>query len=99
MVALVLLRLGLPERAITANPEAWYRGDPDSMGQENYKEWHAAIHNPEVVLGMLEDYRAGMAVDADHERADRAAAGRVHQPLLVMWSLRDDLYGDPGDLA
>jgi haloacetate dehalogenase len=47
---------------------------------------------------MLEDYRAGLFVDADHERADRAAGRRVRQPLLVLWSARDDLeelYGDP----
>ncbi len=88
----------LPERVISADPGAWYRGDPDSMGAENYDEWRAAINDPEVVRGMLEDYRAGLAVDADHERADRAAGRRVRQPLLVLWSLQDDLedlYGDP----
>lgn len=87
-----------PERVINADPDAWYRGDPASMGEENYREWRAAVHNPEVVRGMLEDYRAGLGIDADHERADRAAGRRVQQPLLVLWSTRDDLedlYGDP----
>ncbi|WP_026820340.1 hypothetical protein [Arthrobacter castelli] len=39
-----------------------------------------------------------MTIDADHERADRAAGRRIQQPLLVLWSLHDDLedlYGDP----
>ncbi|MGH3094807.1 MAG: alpha/beta fold hydrolase [Streptosporangiales bacterium] len=88
----------LPERVITTDPGAWYHGDPKAMGEENYQEWRAAVHDPEVIRGMLEDYRAGLAVDADHERADRAAERRVQQPLLVLWSTRDDLedlYGDP----
>lgn len=89
----------VPERVINADPDAWYSGtDPASMGAENYAEWRAAIHDPAVVRGMLEDYRAGLGIDAEHERADRAAGRRVTQPLLVMWSLRDDLedlYGDP----
>ncbi|MDQ3104144.1 MAG: alpha/beta hydrolase [Actinomycetota bacterium] len=88
----------LPERVITADPDAWYRGDPSSMGLENYLEWRAAMHDPAVIRGMLEDYRAGLGIDADHERADRAAGGRVQQPLLALWSTRadlEDLYGDP----
>lgn len=88
----------LPERVITADPDAWYHGDPASMGQENYEEWRAAVRDPQVVRGMLEDYRAGLGIDAEHERADRAAGRRVEQPLLVLWSTRDDLeelYGNP----
>lgn len=87
----------VPERVITADPDSWYRGDPRSMGTENHAEWRAAIHDPEVVRGMVEDYRAGLTVDAGHERADREAGRRVQQPLLVLWSLQDDLedlYGD-----
>lgn len=88
----------VPERVINADPDAWYHGDPDSMGQENFAEWRRAIHDPAVVRGMLEDYRAGLKIDAEHERADRAAGRRVQQPLLVLWSTRDDLedlYGNP----
>ncbi len=47
---------------------------------------------------MLEDYRAGLTVDRQHEEADRAAGRTLPMPLLVLWSLRDDLeelYGDP----
>lgn len=87
-----------PERVINADPDAWYHGDPDAMGPENFAEWRSAIHDPAVVRGMLEDYRAGLTIDANHERDDRDAGRRVQQPLLVLWSLRDDLedlYGDP----
>jgi haloacetate dehalogenase len=88
----------IPERVINADPDRWYHGDPVAMGQENYDEWRSAVRNPEVVRAMLEDYRAGLTVDRNHEELDRAAGRRVGQPLLVLWSKRDDieeLYGDP----
>ena len=47
---------------------------------------------------MLEDYRAGLTIDREHEETDRAAGRRLAMPLLVLWSARDDLeqlYGDP----
>lgn len=88
----------IPERVILADPDAWYRGDPASMGEANFAEWRAATRDPEVVRGMLEDYRAGLTVDYADEVADRKAGARVSQPLLVLWSTLDDLeelYGDP----
>jgi haloacetate dehalogenase len=88
----------IPERVITADPDAWYRGDPAQMGADNHAEWRAAMRDPQVVRGMLEDYRAGLTVDYADEVADRAAGHRVRQPLLVLWSTLDDLaelYGDP----
>ena len=44
-----------PERAIGADPVAWYRPYQDVMGKENYTEVLAAIKDPEVVRAMLED--------------------------------------------
>ena len=47
---------------------------------------------------MLEDYRAGLTIDREHELADRSAGHRITCPTLVLWSLRDDLellHGDP----
>jgi haloacetate dehalogenase len=88
----------LPERVINADPLAWYAFDEARMGAENAAECRAAVQNPAVVRGMLEDYRAGLTVDVDEERAARTAGLRVRQPLLVLWSLRDDLedlHGDP----
>lgn len=87
----------IPERVINADPESWYRGDPVAMGQGNYDEWRQATRNPETVRAMLEDYRAGLTVDREHEEADRDAGRKVGCPLLVLWSTRDDmeeLYGD-----
>ena len=88
----------LPERAILADPDAWYGGDPEAMGLENYAEYRAAIHDPATVRAMLGDYRAGLGVDRADEEADRAAGRRLGCPVLVLWARRDDmeyLYGDP----
>ena len=90
----------IPERVINADPDAWYRtqeADPAAMGEENHAEWLAAMHDPDVVRAMVENYRAGLGVDADDERADRAAGRTLSVPLLALWSRRDDLenlYGD-----
>ena len=86
-----------PERAILADPQAWYGGDPEQMGAENHADYVAAIQDPETVRAMLEDYRAGLGVDRAADDADRAAGRRVRCPTLVLWSTRDDLqdlYGD-----
>ena len=87
-----------PERAINADPEAWYRPQRELMGEENYQEWLAAVSNPDTVHAMLEDYRAGLGVDRQDEEADRAAGRSVQCPVLLLWSSEDDmeyLYGDP----
>ncbi len=86
-----------PERAILADPDAWYGGDPARMGAENYEDLRRAIHDPATVRAMLEDYRAGLGVDREADDADRRAGRRVSCPTLVAWSARDDLedlYGD-----
>jgi haloacetate dehalogenase len=86
------------ERVISADPDAWYRPDRDSMGEENYEDYRRAIHDPRVVHAMCEDYRAGLRIDREHDEADRAAGRQVECPTLVVWALRDDmeeLYGDP----
>jgi haloacetate dehalogenase len=86
-----------PERAINADPLTWYSHDPAVMGEENHAEWLEAVTNPETVRAMLEDYRAGLGIDADDERADRAAGRRIECPTLLLRSEHDDLdiHGDP----
>ena len=86
------------ERVISADPEAWYRPNREQMGEENLADFLRAIHDPDVVHAMLEDYRAGLGIDRAHDDADRAAGRRVQCPVLVVWATRDDmeaLYGDP----
>ena len=86
-----------PERAILADPDAWYGGSAATMGAEAYADFRAAVHDPATVHGMVEDYRAGLGIDRDHDEADRRAHIRVRCPTLCLWSLDDDLedlYGD-----
>jgi haloacetate dehalogenase len=87
-----------PERAILVDPDSWYRGTPESMGEENHREFREATNDPATVTAMLEDYRAGLGVDREHEEQDRRDGRRVECPTLFLWSTRDDmeaLYGDP----
>jgi haloacetate dehalogenase len=91
-----------PERAILADPAAWYGahapGNVEALGEENHADYLAAIHDPDTVRAMLEDYRAGLGIDRAADEADRAAGRRIPCPTLVLWSSRDDLedlFGDP----
>jgi haloacetate dehalogenase len=90
-----------PERAILADPEAWYGGTPEAMGAENHADYLQAINDPATVRAMLEDYRAGLGVDRVADDADRDAGRRIACPTLVLWARRDDLeelYGDVLDV-
>ncbi|MBW6426082.1 alpha/beta hydrolase [Rhizobium sp. XQZ8] len=88
-----------PERAILADPMAWYsKLSPDDMGSEAFDDLVSVLHDPNVVHGMVEDYRAGVRIDHVHDREDREAGRKVQCPALCLWSTRDDLeqiYGDP----
>ncbi|OWV72574.1 alpha/beta hydrolase [Rhizobium sp. R339] len=88
-----------PERAISADPLAWYdKLSPALMGKPAYDDLIDVIHDPRVVHGMIEDYRAGLSIDHFHDREDRDAGRKVTCPMLCLWSLRDDMeqiYGDP----
>ena len=87
-----------PERVINADPLAWYRPDPQLMGAENFAELVEAINNPQTVRAMLEDYRAGLGIDREHDLLDRSAGRKITCPTLFLWSSGDDmelLYGDP----
>lgn len=86
------------ERVINADPDGWYRLDEERMGRKSYEDVRRALHDPDVVHAMLEDYRAGLGIDREHEEADRAAGRRIPCPVLLIWAIRDDteeLYGDP----
>jgi haloacetate dehalogenase len=86
-----------PERAISADPDAWCGASAESMGADNHADFQAAIHDPATVHGMLEDYRAGLGIDQAHDAEDRRQKRTLHCPTLCLWSLQDDLvelYGD-----
>jgi haloacetate dehalogenase len=85
------------ERVISADPDAWYTAGPEQMGEEAYADYRRAIHDPETVHAMMEDYRAGLGIDRQHDEEARREGRRVACPTLVVWATRDDmeeLYGD-----
>jgi haloacetate dehalogenase len=88
------------ERVINADPDAWYGLDEarkTAMGAESFAYTAAALRDPMTVRAMLEDYRAGVGMDVDHDRDDRARGRTIRCPTLVAWSVHDDmeeLYGD-----
>lgn len=84
------------EDVINADPDAWYRFTPDLMGDEAYDDLRRAVHDPGVVHAMLEDYRAGLREDREHDEADRDAGRRIACPLLVVHLLQDDPDLDHG---
>ena len=88
-----------PERAIGADPDAWYGGDPVVMGEENHADFRRAVHDPDTVRAMIEDYRAGLTVDRAAEEADRAAGRRVACPTIVLWSAPGPPAGTRRELA
>jgi haloacetate dehalogenase len=89
------------DRVINADPDAWYRGDgtAQQMGEQAWRDYQRAIHDPATVRAMCEDSRAGLGIDRAHDDdADRAAGRKLACPVLVIWASRDDmqrLYGDP----
>ena len=86
-----------PERAILADPDAWYGGTPEALGPGNYEDYRAAIHDLETVRGMLGDYRAGLYIDPLNDLDDQEAGLKLRCPVHVVWSRQDDLeelYGD-----
>ncbi|WP_343717657.1 alpha/beta hydrolase [Inquilinus sp.] len=88
-----------PERAIMADPDAWYGGSAERMGDEAHADFLEAIHDPATVHGMLEDYRAGLGIDRDHDAEDRQQGRRITCPLLCLWSLQDDTHELAGDMV
>ena len=71
------------ERFINADPDAWYTATAEHMGQEAFEDYRRAIHDPATVHAMIEDYRAGLGIDRDHDDADRAAGRRITCPAAV----------------
>jgi haloacetate dehalogenase len=86
------------ERVINLDPAAWYGGDAEQMGRENFDDFRRAIHDPATVHAMCEDYRAGLGLDRQADDADRQAGRTIDCPVLLLWAAYDDLadlYGDP----
>lgn len=93
-----------PENLISANPDDWFAAHtarepkpPGFFHPAALADYLEAVHNPEMIRGMCEDYRAAASIDLDHDRASRAAGQRIQCPLLVLWGTRGkiDKWYDP----
>ena len=81
-----------PENVICAAPDAWWRAHtsrepkpPDFFAPAALADYMQAVHCPEMIRGMCEDYRAAATIDLEHDRASRAAGEKVRCPMLVLW--------------
>ncbi len=89
----------LPEQMIGANPDNFYfrhrnpafgHKPPDFFDPEALADYLAAVHNPETVHAMCEDYRAGATIDYALDETDRGKK-RIACPVLALWSGRGEL--------
>ena len=89
----------LPERLIGADPDWWWhwhtnRGPRDDIfAPDALKDYLACFRNPETVRAICEDYRAGAAIDCQHDLADKQAGRKIACPLLVLWGANARLQG------
>ncbi len=81
-----------PENVICAAPDAWWRAHtsrepkpPGFFAPEALADYMQAIHTPEMIRGMCEDYRAAATIDLEHDRASRAAGEKLRCAMLVLW--------------
>ena len=81
-----------PENVISAAPDAWWRAHtsrepkpPDFFDRDALADYMSAIHDPRMIQGMCEDYRAAATIDLEHDRASRAQGAKIQCPLLVLW--------------
>ncbi len=72
-----------PERAILADPDAWYGGSPERMGAEADEDFRRATRDPATVHAMVEDYRAGPGIDRRHDEEERLPAAALNVPAYV----------------
>jgi len=84
-----------PEDVINAAPDAWFRAHssrepkpPGFFAPEALADYLKSVHDPEMIRGMCEDYRAAATIDLEHDRASRAAGEKVQCPLRVLWGAK-----------
>lgn len=82
----------VPETLINHDPafyvdhliERW-AASPDALDSAAVEAYHRAFADERVVRASCEDYRAGLSVDLDHDRASREAGDRIECPVLALW--------------
>jgi haloacetate dehalogenase len=96
----------LPERLITADPEAViddalsnWGSDPLSFPDEIRAAYLAALRDRETVHAICEEYRAAAVIDRVRDDEDQMAGRRISCPVLALWSRHSALdrwYADAG---
>jgi len=82
----------IPERLINHEPtfyvdhliENWAE-HPEELDDEAVAEYHRCFEQGSVVRASCEDYRAGLSIDLDHDRASCEAGERIECPILALW--------------
>lgn len=89
-----------PEELINAAPATWFHAHtsrepkpPGFFRQEALDDYLAAAHDPEMIAGMCEDYRAAATIDLEHDRISRSMGRRVQCPMLVLWGGKGRIGG------
>ena len=89
-----------PEELINAAPAIWFHAHtsrepkpPSFFHPEAMQDYLAAAHDPEMIAGMCEDYRAAATIDLEHDRISRSAGQRIRCPLLVLWGSKGKIGG------
>jgi hypothetical protein len=93
-----------PERMILRDVEDWFDlhtarepKDKSFFHPEARADYLAALHLPDTVMGICEDYRAATGIDLVHDRESRANGVKVQCPLLALWGAKGAL--PPADAA
>jgi haloacetate dehalogenase len=77
-----------PETLIGHDPDAFFEGSLMKMAEfdpQAIDAYRASWRRPATIQAMCEDYRAGVGIDSDLDRADRAAGRKITVPLLALW--------------
>ncbi|MFV0678115.1 helix-turn-helix transcriptional regulator [Variovorax sp. tm] len=83
-----------PERAILADTEAWYGGSPKHRGAEAFEDFRQAIHDPDTVHAMVEDYRAGLGITWQRRtRGTRDAPAEMSSALILLLGMPAKTFG------
>lgn len=64
--------------------ESW-SANADDLDREAVAAYRRSFARERVIRACCEDYRAGLSLDLDHDRASREAGERIECPLLVLW--------------
>jgi haloacetate dehalogenase len=94
----------LPEQVIGAAPDVYldfvlarWAGAREALNPAAVDEYRRCFRRPSVIQAACEDYRAGLRVDVEHDRADRQSGRQIVAPTLVLWGARGlaTMYGHP----